>query len=279
MRNARLPTLRGHFLMAALALVPLVLSTGPALAGSRQARERAARKACLAGDASQGVEILAELFVETKDSTYVYNQGRCFEQNRRYGDAAARFEEYLRLPDVQSSQEKTSVAQKHIADCEEKVAKERAASLPPTAPPPAFVPAPPPPSPSASPAVTVVDPPSPQPAAGERRWGLVTAGIVTGVVGVGGVVTGVVLNKKANSMVNEMETNLGAYSKSKTDEQKTYKTWAWVGYGVGAACAVAGGIMIALGASKSSGSSSSDLALMPALGPDHVGAILTGGFW
>ena len=46
--------------------------------------------ACLSGDYTKGVAILSELFVDTKDPTYLFNQGRCFEQNRRYDDAIAR---------------------------------------------------------------------------------------------------------------------------------------------------------------------------------------------
>ena len=74
----------------------LVLATSPALAASRQAQELTARTSCLSGDYAKGVAILSELFVDTKDATYIFNQGRCFEQNSRYQDAIARFQEYLR---------------------------------------------------------------------------------------------------------------------------------------------------------------------------------------
>jgi hypothetical protein len=30
------------------------------------------------------VEILAGLYVDTNDPTYIFNQGRCFEQTHRY---------------------------------------------------------------------------------------------------------------------------------------------------------------------------------------------------
>jgi hypothetical protein len=32
--------------------------------------------ACLSGDYTKGVAILSELFVDTKDPTYLFNQGR-----------------------------------------------------------------------------------------------------------------------------------------------------------------------------------------------------------
>lgn len=56
-----------------------------------------ARTACLAGDYSKGATILSQLFVETKDPNYIYNQARCFEQNSRYQEALSRFQEYLRV--------------------------------------------------------------------------------------------------------------------------------------------------------------------------------------
>jgi hypothetical protein len=87
-----------------------------------------------------------------------------------------------------------------------------------------------------------------------------------------------VFNLKANSAINEMETQVGAYSSAKVDDQKRYKTIAWVGYGVGAGCAVAGAVLIAVGAAKSSPSSSTRVAFVPAVGPGQVGAMLTGGF-
>jgi hypothetical protein len=100
---------RSHSLAAVLTFVPalsrgsIIVAAAPAIAASRgaeqyAAQERAARKACLKGDYGKGVDILADLFVDTKDPTYIFNQGRCFEQNRRYEDAIGRFEEYLRRP-------------------------------------------------------------------------------------------------------------------------------------------------------------------------------------
>ena len=58
-------------------LAPLLVA-GQARAARVDARERAAKKACLTGDAAKGVEILADLFIDTDDATYIFNQGRCF---------------------------------------------------------------------------------------------------------------------------------------------------------------------------------------------------------
>ena len=269
---------------AAIVVIPLLLAAAPAAAASRQAQERAARKACLNGEYAKGVAILSDLFVDTKDPTYIYNQGRCFEQNRRYEDAVARFDEYLRAAQEQLKPEDKAAAEKHRSDCKEKLAEERgplptqpAPQVPTPAAAPPLLPTPKP-EPSPEPSTSIVVAPAPQPApARGRSGGLLAAGIITGSVGVLAVAGGVVLNLKANSMVDSMETGVGAYSTGKANDQKTYRTLAWVGYGVGAACVAAGAVLIGFGM-KSSTSSSTNVALAPAVGPGQVGAMLTGGF-
>jgi hypothetical protein len=79
------------------ALLSLLLTETQAFAATRQSEEKAARRACLTGDYNKGVSILADLFVDTKEPLYVFNQGRCLEQNLRYREAIGRFEEYLRM--------------------------------------------------------------------------------------------------------------------------------------------------------------------------------------
>ena len=44
---------------------------------SKAARERAAKRACLTGDVERGVEFLADLYIDTNDTNYIFNQGRC----------------------------------------------------------------------------------------------------------------------------------------------------------------------------------------------------------
>ena len=124
---------------------------------------------------------------------------------------------------------------------------------------------------------SLVAQPAPEAAPGKRRWGLVTAGIVTGTVGVAAVVGGLVLNLKANQMASDFVTKPGSYSPAKEDEQKNYKTLSLVGYGAGAACLVAGAILIGYGARTKPGSST-EVAFLPAVGPGRVGAMFTGAF-
>jgi len=251
--------------------VSLVLATSPALAGSRQAQERTARTSCLSGDYAKGVAILSELFVDTKDATYIFNQGRCFEQNSRYQDAIARFQEYLRTGKKLSESDKAD-AQKHIADCEDMLAKQnRAAEVASTPPPP----------PPAAPAPVVevpaiVQPASPPSASGEPGVHLRTAGVVTAAAGGAALVTGLILNLKVNSMASDFQT-LNGYTDSKESQRKSYETWGWVSYGVGAGCVATGAVLYYLG-SQAGKNGNAGVALLPAFAPGTAGAVLTGAF-
>jgi hypothetical protein len=272
---------RSLVVRVALAFVPVlsfvVSASAPAVAATRDSRERTARKACLKGDYATGVDLLADLFVDTKEPTYIFNQGRCFEQNRRYGDAIGRFEEYLRLGEGRLSAEARASAEKHIADCKEKLPPEPVIQPPPqpillptqgTGGAEAVPPLPPP-------ATLVAVQPAPKRVPAGRRWGLITAGIVTSAVGVGGVVTGVILNLRANQLASDVEKP-GGYSAGAESDQENYKTFSMVGYGVGAACVVAGAIMIGFGSRTRAASPS--VAFVPAVGAHQVGAVLSGAF-
>lgn len=270
-----------HLAATTTVVLPVLLGCLPAFAESRQTKERIARKACLDGDYNKGVSILSDLFLSTMNPTYIFNQGRCYEQNGRYESAIARFEEYLRsnlTPETRASSEK------HLEDCRRNLAKERETLAPPAvvAPLPA-VPAPatrtePEPDPnSVTPTLASTEmAPTPVPPS-QRRWGLITGGIVTATLGVGTVVGGLLFHMKANSMANDWQSKPGSYSSSDEDEQKTYRTLAGVSYGVGAAMAAAGTVLIIVGA-KPRAPSSNNLAIAPTFGPGLAGAVLTGAF-
>jgi hypothetical protein len=93
-----------------------------ALADKVSSKERLAKKACLSGDYAKGVGLLTDLFLETNDTNYLYNEGRCFERNARYVEAAERFKEYLRK-ELELGRADKADAEKHIADCEAAAAK------------------------------------------------------------------------------------------------------------------------------------------------------------
>jgi hypothetical protein len=258
--------------------VPLLLTARVVWAGNAETKERVARTACLSGDYAKGVALLSELFVTTMDPTYIYNQGRCFEQNRRYEDAIARFQEYLRAGKRLSRDEQAD-AQKHIVDCEGLLAKQPGQPVS-AAPVPAPAPAPTPVVPAAP--APVVAAPTPvvrqtniQPAS-ESVSGLRTAGIVTAAVGGAALVAGVILNLKVNSMAESMQKTDG-YTDGKESDRKTYETLGWVGYGVGAACVATGAVFYILG-QRSGATGPTSVAIMPALAPGQAGAVLKGAF-
>lgn len=245
----------------------LLLSATPAFGANRQAQEKAARKACLSGDYTQGVSVLADLFVETREPIYVFNQGRCFEQNLRYREAIGRFEEYLRIGETATlDATDRAAAEKHIADCKERLPKEPD--------PVAAVPLPTP-QPQPGPAGQLTE----QPTTPKPRKGLLTAGVITGVVGLAAVGAGIAFNLKANSMVDDMETKVDGYTSSKNSSRSTYATMTWVGYGVGAACLATSAVLVGLGiASRRASSAPASVALVPSIGPDQAGVLLRGGF-
>jgi len=211
---------------AATALLFLViLAASPARAANREARERMARTACLAGDYGKGVTILSQLFVETKEPTWIYNQGRCFEQNARCQEAISRFQEFLRVG-KHLSEEVKAETQKHISDCQASLQPSLAGlsaqpvmSAPLVQATPAAAPASAPPPPTAPVSVvgerSMPSDSSPAPGAGLR-----TAGVITAAVGGAALVTGLILNLKVNSMASDFQT-LNGYTDSKESDRKT----------------------------------------------------------
>jgi hypothetical protein len=225
-----------------------LLAAQPVLAAGMSAKERDAKKACLSGDYATGVSILAELFLDTNDPTFLFNQGRCLEQNVRYVEAAERFREYLRKAGKLTAEEKAEV-DKHIADCEAGAARSHAGASggPAPAPPPAVQATG---LPSGAPPVT--EPPS---------FPLAQPGIATGSTGAGGEVRpwqhtakwvaagaavaflglGVVeharyysKNKEYNDKINQCATTIG-HCKDLADAADTAHIVAIVGYGAAAA--------------------------------------------
>lgn len=241
--------------------------------------------ACLSGDYAKGVAILSELYVDTKDRTYLFNQGRCFEQNGRYADAILRFREYLRkIRDAGAAPD--ADAERHIADCEALLAKEKnkaagstsqaadGASQPaaggasqPAAPPALARPT------TALPAPIDVVPVPAQ--AGTRGSGLRVAGIAAIAVGGAGLVTGLILNLKANGLADELESTTDNYQRSKESTRKSYQTFAWLSYGLGAACVVGGALAYYVGRILPG---NDQVALVPMIGPGAAGAVLRGAF-
>jgi hypothetical protein len=254
-----------------------------AQAGGRENKERAAKTACLAGDYAKGVALLAELYVSSNnDVTYLFNQGRCFEQNGKYEEAIARFREY-QLKNSEAGNAPDESVDKHIATCQTLLDKQRPAAQ--TA---AAAPAPASAAPVASaPAVVPAVEATPQavaetveavaPATPGR--GLRVAGATAAALGVVGIAAGVLLNLKANALAKDLEAANGSsttlYSRSTESSRTTYRTFGWVAYGAGAACLVGGAVLYWSGHSQGQ---NAQVALLPAFDAGQVGAVLQGGF-
>jgi hypothetical protein len=86
-----------------LALAPAAGRAQTAPAGDLatiEARDQQAADACGAGRWEEGVRVLAELFAQTDDGNYIFNQARCYQQNGRAAEALARFKFYLKRADA-----------------------------------------------------------------------------------------------------------------------------------------------------------------------------------
>ena len=270
--------LRTILLFCLVALVPL----GQAHARSKpevpekkpkaEAQENLAKKACATGDFRKGVEILADLYVRTDDTTYIYNQGRCYEQNHQWVSAIDRFREYLRKAKDLSAGLKAEV-EKHIADCKLFMEEEASRAAPPPPPPQPNAPVPPP---GPQPTVQIVaPPPTPAPAPVESSGSTMrTTGIIVGGVGVATLATAIALNLKANSLADEVNKNHDPATES---SQKSYKTGAIMCYGVGGVALVAGTVMYLVGRSKGP-SKSAGVALLPTWSPGEAGLSIAGEF-
>jgi hypothetical protein len=262
-------------LVLSVLTLALCLASSKASAAGIEARERAAKKACLTGDPAKGVEILADLFIDTNDPGYIFNQGRCFEQNNRYDDAIGRFREYLRKAKTASAEGRTE-AEKHIADCQALLGKKDGEPPRPASPvlaKPEDVPAalPPTPSPGQAAAIqptTLVVTERAQPSDGTGS-GLRVAGVVTASVGMAALIAGLVLNLKYNGSTNDLRSNWSAAADSSS---RDYKTMSAVGYGAGAGCVAAGAVLYLIGwnAGKT--------AFAPTVVAGLPGALLTGEF-
>ena len=231
----------GSFLFVVFFTVVLAGSAFADKPLSKSAKEKAAKKACAMGDFRKGADILTDLFIETNNATYVYNQGRCYQQNNRWEQAISRFREFLRRAKDISESDRVDT-ERQIADCEASLAKVSPPPAPPAPAPPVPVTHVETPSPAPEPVVPdVSSKPAPPPSDGSRGKGLRVTGIVLAAVGVAAIGTGVGLAVKANGLSTK------DYSQTRENERASLKTWGLVSYGVGAAAIVTGAILYIVG--------------------------------
>jgi tetratricopeptide (TPR) repeat protein len=130
--------------MSVRLLLPLIVVlawlAAPAFGAEKDPRKFQAQKDCLSGKTDSGVALLAELYAETRNPNFVYNQARCYEQAARPEDALNRFREYLRVAKNISAADRAD-AEKHMEECralaaEQERAREKKAAAAAVAPPP-----------------------------------------------------------------------------------------------------------------------------------------------
>jgi hypothetical protein len=283
---------RGRRTLRAVAACALIASAGAggrADAAGRDPRELQAKTACLGGRPDKGIEILAELYAETNDPTYIYNQARCFEQNGRWQEALGRFHEYLRKAPDATAEEKADVAT-HISQIEERlrVAGPGAQTAPPpqpaappgpptAAPPPGAAPAAPPPSPPPPPGAAPVPAPvpapgpdlgpAPPPAADSART-LRIAGIATAAAGGAFFIGGLYMGARAQSLADEVseDAKRGVFDRGKYDDGERAETLQWVGYIVGAVAIGGGATLYYLGRRRAAKDTPTAVSLLPNIG-------------
>jgi len=212
-------------------LASLIVCLGqarPARADTFETRAREAKRACLSGDFGRGQAILADLFVDSGDPTYLFNQGRCFEQNVRYQDAVGRFNEYL-LKAPRATEAEQAEARAHIAFCETELRKSATLVAPAPAPAPA------PEAEAAAGASTERSAPTPW----QRTGAWIAAGTTVAALGLA-VVEHVRYARKGhefNDLVKQRRCNDAAADKggatcsSLADAQDTAGALALLGYG------------------------------------------------
>jgi tetratricopeptide (TPR) repeat protein len=254
----------------------LMTIASPAIAqfsNAQQAREKEAKKACLAGKNSyeQGIEILAELFAITNEPTYIYNQGRCYQQNNQPDLALSRFQEYLRKDPKMTPKEKATL-EKYMKECADQIAKNQ---------PPTTVAAPPTPQP-----VKVAELPEPvatqtvispvqEPTTHSGR-GLRIAGVTMTAIGfltLGGAATFHWLHNEKEKDFKEGEV----WTNEKQSRSNLYKNLAVIGYGIGAAT-VTTGIILSLVGWNSGKTEEPNFVLVHSLYPGEVTFSLRGVF-
>lgn len=267
------------------ALVPRARAAGD------EPKERIAHKACLSGNYQKGVEILSDLFVSTKNPTYIYNQARCFEQNGRCEEAINRFREYLRKAKDASVDDKSD-AERHIADCQTLLGQKLVAEPPPPKAESVPTPTPPSGSPNESTQVAQVEAslaslPTSAAASSASEQAISTpgrptpgrslriAGIICGVVGIGSIATAVYFYTRARSFSDRV-SNQPVPNPSDESAGKNAQTMQWVFYGIGGAALGTGALLYAFGwPTADNGGTTS---IVPLIGPGLAGISARGAY-
>jgi tetratricopeptide (TPR) repeat protein len=258
-------------------------------ANGLDAKKRAAKTACLAGDYGKGVALLAEIYVDTNNPIYLFNQGRCFQQNGRYEEAVTRFREYQRK-NADAGGAHDPEAEKQIAECLslldaqkaaeakqeakawEAVGEQSGAAATGPAPPFAGTPAG-----GAAAGTTGGGPPAP---AADTSWpiqkklGYIAAGI--GVVSLGASLTAYLMGKS----YLDKSSRLGCSDVQCVGEAKDEYNRAQTAMSVANVTGISGGVLLIGGVVLilTSPSSAQPVALVPVVRPGLAQLAVTGSF-
>jgi hypothetical protein len=247
-------------LFAAAAFCPTAARADDATASGEDKRPNAALAACASGDVAKGISILGELYAETRNPSFVFNQGRCYQKNNQLEQARSSFSEYIRIG-TNEPPEDIQRANAFVKEIDDALARQRASQ-------PA--------------AVTTA--PTSAPSDGGKA-ALRISSVVLAAVGVVAVGFGAFMSMKVNSTNDDLKkefaqpyvTDVARVQQLQSDGDR-YQTLQWVGYGVGAA-AVAGAVTtFILGGYKFPWSAATSdrvaVDLAPSLSPDGGGAFI-----
>ena len=180
------------------------------------------------------------MYTASGDPIWLFNQGRCFQQNDQLTQALSRFKEFLRKSEGAPGED-VADARKYIAELEAELQKAQSSSNSPS-------------TPSAEPSGAVST--TAGPAAPETRpgGGLRYAGLGTVIAGGAFLATGVVFSVMVNKSNKDIESKTNQNGgvdwsdvKGKYSDGSRYETLQWVFYGVGAAAALAGSVLYWVG--------------------------------
>jgi hypothetical protein len=244
--------------LASAALGPTARADGSAVSPvpAEDPRPNAALAACASGDVAKGITILGALYAETRNPSYVFNQGRCYQKNGQLEPARSSFAEYLRIG-VNEPPEDIKRAEGFIKEIDDALARQRAATP------------------------TVVIAPAASGGEGSSRT-LRVSSYVLGGAAVVALAVGVTMSLKVQSINEELNREYASQEyitdydrlQQRLSDGARYETWQWIGYGFGAA-ALAGAATTFILSTRGAGSSErAGVAMAPTLSPGGLGGVV-----
>jgi len=255
----RRPLLTSTALLTSVALCGTARAADLASPGDDK-RPNAALAACASGDVARGIAILGELYAESRNPSFVFNQGRCYQKNNQLEQARGSFAEYLRIG-TNEPPEDLQRAQAFVKELDDTLARQRASQA------------------------AVVATPASAPGDGTARV-LRVSSVVLAAVGVVAVGFGAAMSFKVRSTNDDLKelyaaqpyvTDSARVAQLESDGSR-YQTLQWVGYGVGAAAFAGAVATFILGGSRFPWSAESPdrvaLDVTPAVSAEGGGAVL-----